>query len=96
METAYVANRGGDSISFVDLDERRETTRVGVGPQPSGIAIVGNSDLEELFTPNSGNGTVSVVEVPRARLTFTIPIGGVPRGIAITGPVDGQFALVTN
>ena len=96
METAYVANLGSDSVSFVDLDERRETVRVPVGLQPMGITIVGGSDLEELYTANSGDGTVSVIEVPRAQRTFTIPIGGRPRGIASTGPVDGQFVLATN
>lgn len=95
-ETAYVANLGGDSVSFVDLDERNETNRIAVGLQPMGITIVGNSDLEELFTANSGDGTISVVEVPRARRVFTIPIGGRPRGIATTGPIDGQFVLATN
>lgn len=96
METAYVANLGADSVSFVDLDQRRETNRVPVGPQPTGITIVGGSDLEELYTANGGDGTVSVIEVARARLAFTIPIGGRPRGIATTGPLVGQFVLVTN
>lgn len=95
-ETAYVANFGADTVSFVDLDERRETTRVAVGLQPMGITIVGGSDLEELFTANNGDGTVSVIEVPRAARVLTIPIGGRPRGIATTGPLKGQFVLATN
>ena len=96
QETAYVTNFGADSVSFVDLDELRETTRVPVGLQPMGITIVGGSDLEELYTANSGDGTVSVIEVARARRTFTIPIGGRPRGNCTTGPITGQIVLTTN
>jgi YVTN family beta-propeller protein len=96
QETAYVTNFGADSVSFVDLDELRETTRVPVGLQPMGITIVGGSDLEELYTANSGDGTVSVIEVAPARRTFTIPIGGRPRGNCTTGPINGQIVLTTN
>jgi len=95
-ETAYVANSGGDSVSFVDIDERRELRRVPCGLQPVGITITGNADLEELYTANSGDGTVSVIEVARAVRLFVVPVGGRPRGVATTGPINGQFVLATN
>jgi YVTN family beta-propeller protein len=58
---AYVANSGSNSVSVIDLDQRREIGVAGTGEQP-GLARI-SPDMRSLVVTNRRSGSVSVFAV---------------------------------
>jgi YVTN family beta-propeller protein len=64
---AYVANSGSNTVSVLDLDQRREIGVVGTGEQP-GLARI-SPDMRSLVVTNRRGGSVSIFAVA----PYTIP-----------------------
>jgi YVTN family beta-propeller protein len=60
-ERAYVANSGSNTVSVIDLEQRREIGVVGTGEQP-GLARI-SRDMRSLVVTNRGGGSVSIFAV---------------------------------
>jgi YVTN family beta-propeller protein len=58
---AYVANSGSNSVSVIDLDQRREIGVAGTGEQP-GLARI-TPDMRSLVVTNRRSGSVSIFAV---------------------------------
>jgi len=58
---AYVANSGSNTVSVIDLDQRREVGVVGTGEQP-GLARI-SPDMRTLVVTNRGSGSAWVYGV---------------------------------
>ena len=58
---AYVANSGSNSVSVIDLDQRREIGVAGTGEQP-GLARI-SPDMRSLVVTNRRSGSVSIFAV---------------------------------
>jgi YVTN family beta-propeller protein len=58
---AYVANSGSNTVSILDLDQRREIGVVGTGEQP-GLARI-SLDMRSLVVTNRRGGSVSIYAV---------------------------------
>ncbi|MED4752235.1 YncE family protein [Brevibacillus choshinensis] len=105
-QLAYVANRGSDNISVIDVDPaspafNTEVDLISVsGTTPLIIAVT--PDTTRAYVTNNTSGDVSVIDTNPASPTFNteiklIPLLGVgsgPTGIAIS--LDGNRAYVTN
>jgi DNA-binding beta-propeller fold protein YncE len=105
-QLAYVANRGSDNISVIDVDRASPTFHTEVdlisvsGTSPLIIAVT--PDTTRAYVTNNISGDVSVIDTNPASPTFNteidlIPllgIGSAPIGIVIT--LDGTRAYVTN
>ncbi len=88
---AVVANSGDDSISVVDLVERKELYQVKVGRIPYGVSLVKGESVA--LVTNWGENTVSVVDLKRrAEGARRLKVGSLPYTLF----VSGDHAFVTN
>jgi YVTN family beta-propeller protein len=93
MNKAYVTNTDSDDISVVDLDERREISRLSIGGSPRGSV---RFDPEKNFgyVSNCAGNTISVIDLHRNREVAKITVGLAPRGLTLSP--DGRHAFVSN
>jgi len=95
-EYAYVTNGAGNSVSVLDLVNRRQDRVLTVGQQPTGIAA--NPVLNEIYAVNTqpglGNGSVSVIDADDNRVAATIPVHRLPYFIDVDAA--GKRAYVAN
>jgi YVTN family beta-propeller protein len=89
---AYVANKGSNSVSKIDLDTNTEALAITVGSNPTDVAI--NRTGTFAWVTNSGSNSVSKIDLDTNQVTATISVGAQPRYIAINPA--GTFAWVTN
>ena len=68
------------------------TSTIGVGSQPSGVAV--NPAGTFAYVTNEGSGTVSVIDTSTNLVTSTIGVGSEPSGVAVNPA--GTLAYVTN
>ncbi len=78
---AYVTNFGENNVSIIDCSTLREKVKIGVGQQPSALAL--SSDGARLYVGNNGGG-VSVIDMETRQLLHSIPTPGPVRDLAIT------------
>ena len=79
---AYVANRGSDAVSVIDLNELTTTAAIEVGYQPYGVVVAPGGDFA--FVANSGSDSISVIETASLQVVATIPLRDRPAGLAVT------------
>ncbi len=86
----FVVNGAGNTVSVIDLAERRVVRTIPVGTEPRGCALT--PDGRRLFVANHTEGTVSLINTRRRRVARTIPLplGVNPFAIAITDDGDSQ------
>ncbi|MGA5821110.1 Ig-like domain repeat protein [Kitasatospora sp. NPDC094028] len=89
---AYVANKGGNTVSLIETATNTVTTTIPVGTAPFDVAIT--PDGLHAYVTNNGGNTVSVIETATNTIAATIPVGTAPTCVAITP--DGLHAYVTN
>ena len=103
-KTAYVPNKGSNSISVVDIPSRTVTATItGNGiAQPHGAALtpdgrylfVSNNNRNGTYTPSGDNpkaGTVTVVDTQTNEIVKVIEVGTYPTGVGTWG---GQMAMM--
>lgn len=88
---AFVTNGGDNTVSVIDLVQRRLIKSIAVGASPHGLRI--SPDGQTIQVANTGDGTVSVVSVNGLSETARIPVGKGPVQVAFTP--DGRFTYVT-
>jgi YVTN family beta-propeller protein len=95
--TLLVANKSGDSVSFIDLDSGREAARVPVGRAPHELAVSpdGRMALVGEYGPEDEHGrTVAILDVASATVADRIDVGpdSRPHSMAF---LHGNRAVVT-
>ncbi len=95
-EYAYVSNGGSNTVTVLDLVNLRLDRVLGVGSNPSGLAI--NPKRNEVYVVNSGgnaaSGSVSVIDAEKNAVVATIPVRRQPYFIDVDA--DGRRAYVAN
>ncbi len=91
-EYAWVTNGGSNTVTALDLVNMTTAATIGVGDDPTAIAV--NPARHEVYVANSGSGTVSVIDAEKNRVTLTIGVHRDPTSIAVD-PQD-ERAYVTN
>lgn len=96
--TLVVANKSGDSVSFIDLDSGREAARVGVGEAPHELAVSpdGRTVLVPEYGPENDHGrTVAILDLEKASVVGRIDLGQDSRPHSIAFLPRGDRAVVT-
>ena len=91
-EYAWVTNGGSNTVTALDLVNMTTAATIGVGEDPTAIAV--NPTRNEVYVANSGSGTVSVIDAERNRVALTIGVHRDPTSIAVDA--QGDRAYVTN
>jgi YVTN family beta-propeller protein len=95
-EYAYVSNGAGNSVTVLDLVNRRQDRVLAVGQQPTGLAV--NPVLNEVYAVNTqpawGAGSVSVIDAEHNRVVATIGVRRLPYFIDVDAA--GRRAYVAN
>ncbi|MGD9580770.1 MAG: YncE family protein, partial [Vampirovibrionia bacterium] len=93
---AYVANKFGNSITIIDLDEVDPTiiTEIPVGLSPTSLAL--NPLNQYLYVVNEEDNTVSVIKLDDkdSKIVNTIKVGMGPNSIKLSN--DAKSAFVVN
>ena len=90
--SAYVANRGDETVSVIQTSDNTVVDTISVGYDPSwGVAVTPNGDY--VYVTNWEDGIVSVIQTSDNTVVDTISVGG-PVGIAVTP--NGDYVYVTN
>lgn len=87
---AYVGNFKDNTVSVIDVEQKRVTATIPVPPGPHGIAIT--PDNRWVYVASDGTSTVSVIDAATDKLVEKIEVGKNPHGVAVTP--DGKFLLV--
>ncbi len=96
--TLVVANKSGDSVSFIDLGLEREVARIPVGRAPHELAISPDRTtvlVGEYGADDGHGGTVAIVDLVRARVSGRIDVGEKTRPHSMAFMPDGVRAVVT-
>jgi YVTN family beta-propeller protein len=72
----YVANQGSNNVSVINLSDNTVTTTIGVGSEPSALAI--SADNKFVYVVNRGSGNVSVIDTATDAVTNTVTVGSNP------------------
>lgn len=91
-EYAWVTNGGSNTVTALDLVNMTTAATIGVGSDPSAIAV--NPVRNEVYVANSGSGTLSVIDAERNRVSLTIGVHRDPTSIAVDS--TGDRAYVAN
>jgi len=79
---AYVANRGSNTVSVINLSELTVAAAIEVEQQPYGVVVATGGDFA--FAANSGSDSISVIETATLEVISTIAVCDRPAGLAIT------------
>ena len=94
-EFAYIANRGSNTVTVLDLVYLRADRTLQVGVSPS--AIVSNPRLNEVYVLNqNGNqpaGSVSVIDAVHNEVVATIPVQRAPSSLVVEPTGRRVFVL---
>jgi YVTN family beta-propeller protein len=89
---AYVTNGKDNTVSVVDLAQKKVVAEVPTGAKPHGLRM--SPDGREIYLANTGDDSVSVIDVAQAKVVARIPVGKAPAQVAFTP--DGSRAYVTS
>jgi YVTN family beta-propeller protein len=91
-QRALTANHTSDSVTLIDLRQRKVLAETSVGRKPA--AVVCTADGRRAAVSNSWSGTVSLldVEATTLRTSAEIKVGSLPRGLAFA--LDGKSLYV--
>jgi len=96
VDSAYVANNGGTTVSVIDIDTNPPTVTgtspVTVGNNPFAVAVTPNGNF--VYVTNITDNTVSVFDTATNTVAPSIGVGRAPIAIAITP--NGTKAYVVN
>ncbi len=87
-----VAQRGSDSVGFVDKKRGVLTDALWVGDEPSGLAMM--PDGKRLFVSLPTSRSVAVVDLEKREVTSRISVGFDPRAMALSP--DGRSLFVAS
>ncbi len=73
---AYIANRGGNTVSVIDTSTNSVVDTVTVGGNPRGVAV--NPAGTRVYVANDSSGTVSVIDSSTNNVVDTVTVGSNP------------------
>ena len=79
---AVVANSGGNTVSILDIVNKRVLSNVTVGNQPVALAVA--TDGSAAYVANYKDSTVTRVDLNAMTVTSTVAVGGQPTSVALT------------
>lgn len=85
-----VANRGADSLAFVDLRERRFHSSLPLGGSAPYAVVSGSNDIA--YVSMQGSDEVVIVDIPNQQVIGRMPVPAQPAGLALYG----DFLYVTH
>lgn len=86
----YVANTAGDSLSIIDLGERRVVGEIQIGKHPHGLAVA--PDARTLYCSVESDRTVKFLDTSTDKVTAAVSTTGKPNQLAATP--DGKWVYV--
>nr|MBC8255244.1 c-type cytochrome [Ardenticatenia bacterium] len=89
---AYIANRGSDSVSVVDLTTHTVITEIPVGDRPYGVVVSPSGD--RLYVAEQGADRLIILDTTTFETVNTISVADRPSGLAISD--DGRTLYVTH
>jgi len=91
-EYVYVANRGSNTVSVIDVFAFNVIKTIPVGNAPGAIAA--NPRRNEIYVANAESNNVSVIDAEKNAVIATIGVHRAP--VAISVSADGKRAYVAN
>lgn len=92
MADAVVAQRGDDTLGFVDVESGRLVDAVWVGDEPANVVV--SPDGQRAYVALSTEAAIAVVDVPARAVLTRIETVADPRAMALSA--DGQTLVVAN
>lgn len=89
---AYVTNAEDDTLSVVDVAQRKVVGEIKTGKSPHGLRM--SPDGREIYAANTGDDSVSVIDVAGAKEVARIPVGKAPAQVGFTP--DGRRVYVSS
>lgn len=89
---AYVTNKGDNTVSVVNVAQRKITARIETGKSPHGLRMSPNG--REIYVANNGSDTVSVIDVTGAREVARVKVGKAPAQVGFAP--DGKRLYVSS
>ena len=89
---AVVANRGSDTIGFIDRARGVQEDALWVGDEPTGLAI--SPDGARLYVSLPTTGEIAVVDLRSRSVTKRVAVGFDPRALALSA--DGSHLYVAS
>lgn len=89
---AYVTNGADDTVSVIDIDQRKVVRKIEIGDSPHGLRMSPNG--QEIYVANTGGDSVSVIDVAEAKEVARIPVGKAPAQVAFVP--DGHRVYVSS
>jgi YVTN family beta-propeller protein len=81
LPTAYVANRGGNTVSVIEASSNAVLTTITVGAAPAAVAV--NPLGTRAYVANSRSDTVSVIDTSSNTVVATIKVEKSPLAVAV-------------
>lgn len=78
---AFITNQSSSDLSVLDLDNRREISRIPVAGKPAGIAV--NSSLNAFYTVSPDSKTVRRFSMATCKIEAVAELPGGPMGVAV-------------
>lgn len=91
-EYAWITNGGSNSVTVLDLVNMQPAATIGVGANPTAIAV--NPKRDEVYVTNSGSASLSVIGAKSNRVEATIGVDREPDWVDVDA--DGERAYVAN
>jgi YVTN family beta-propeller protein len=91
-QLAYVTNAEDNTLSVVDVAQRKVVGEIGSGTSPHGLRM--SPDGREIYVANTGDDSVSVIDVAGLREVARIPVGKAPGQVGFTP--DGRRVYVSS
>jgi len=91
-DRAWVANRGSDSVSLVEIPSLKTLKTLPVGPAPEGVAASSNGRW--VVVALQGAGQVAILDTSRTQVVTRLPAGQAPSRVACAP--KAPLAVVTN
>lgn len=88
---AYVTNSMDNTLSVVDLQQKKVVATIATGKMPHGLRA--SPDGQELYVADVDDNSVSVIDTARAKQVALIPVGKAPVQVGFTP--DGRRAYVS-
>ena len=90
--TAYVVNRGSNTVSLIDTQQLRVKATLTVGTTPLGIAA--NPATNMVYVANSGSGTITPITGATAAAT-PWTVGGTPSALVVDSGLNQLYVMDT-
>ncbi len=86
---AYVTQSARNQVAVIDTHGGNVTQTIGVGHDPTAIAIDVSYSTQHLYVVNTGSDSVSILDPDANRVLATVPVGRHPSGVGFAAANSG-------